>query len=151
MPTPCREQRSPDRQAKIASSTLASSTGEWRRGAEPLRLRRFRVTSPQNSSASEATPASPAMVISTLSTSEAGPRRSSEVPAPCSAEAPMTVRRMRSVTTVIPNASLGDHVVDGGDVATLPFLRTTAPSTLYGRLVVGQENHDKVKCEQGVR
>ena len=76
--------------AKIATSTPAMSTGEWRRASAPSSLRRLRVTSPQNSRASEPTPAKPPRVRSTLNSSEAGSRRSWAVPTPCSAEAPST-------------------------------------------------------------
>ena len=54
----------------------ATKTGECRRGSEPSRLLRFLVTRPQNSSASEPMPASPASVNNTLRTTDAGPRRS---------------------------------------------------------------------------
>ena len=61
------------RQAKITKAAPATRIGECRRGPEPSRLLRFLVTSPQNNCASEPTPASPAMVNSTLSTTDAGP------------------------------------------------------------------------------
>ena len=123
--------------------TPATRIGECRLGAEPSRLLRCLVTSPQISITSEATPARPARVISTLSTTDAGPRRSWATPAPLSAEPPTTARRTRNPTRAIPTASLVDRPVEScvgtplpapGDDCTVNTLRAVlAVASLPGR------------------
>ena len=89
----------------MASSPPASKMGECLRRVELSVLRRLRVTSPQNKSMSEPTPARPVMVMSTLNTIDAGPLRNCAAPAPWSAEAPMTASTTMKAATASPIAS----------------------------------------------
>ena len=109
----CRSRRAsiakPDRHAKPTKIAPISSSDERpRRVGCPLRFLRFLVTSPQKSRASDAKPANPARVMSTLKTTEAGPRRSSAASGPCCADAPITASSMKAVVSANPSASLPD-------------------------------------------
>lgn len=100
---------SPARQAKTARRIATTRSGERPRRPESSGLLRFLVTSPQKSRASEATPANPARVMSTLSTTDAGPRRSAAAPGPCCQVAPMTASRMSAATRANPTANPPDR------------------------------------------